>query len=164
VLRWTLGCRRPFEFDGRLRKAVKTDKYIWSYGFPSLETHMAVVVYGGIAFYSGKWQLLWLFTPIIAFVGFTRVYACARFIHQVALSGGTGALGLALAFWAVRSLRAWGVRYRCHYYWAFLALTVVLVVVGLWAESNECSWLGVPREEYRRVLRGILETSPLGPP
>mmetsp|Transcript_1808 Transcript_1808/g.2465 ORF Transcript_1808/g.2465 Transcript_1808/m.2465 type:complete len:304 (+) Transcript_1808:74-985(+) len=164
IFRWILGCRRPFEYDGRMRRIVKTDKYVWSYGFPSLETHMAVVVYGGITYFSGIWSLLLLFTPLILFIGFTRVYACARFCWQVVVSLLTGVLGLCAGISGLKYFRAWGLPYRYNIYWLVFAVTAALVVIGLWVENNECSWFGVPKEEYHRVLTDILQQAPIPPP
>jgi len=61
-----------------------------NYGFPSVEIHMAVVVNGFVAARFAEW---WASVPLFCitiFMGFTRVYSCARFVHQVVLSFVTG--------------------------------------------------------------------------
>lgn len=76
IARVLIQARRPFEIDKRLRPV--TNKTRQSYGFPSVESHMAVVVNGFVAARFAEW---WVSIPLFAltlFVGFTRVYSCAR--------------------------------------------------------------------------------------
>ncbi len=59
------------------------DRQRGCYGFPSIESHMAVVVYGYFA-YRLKNPVYYLAAfALIAFVGVTRLYAGSRFVHQV---------------------------------------------------------------------------------
>jgi membrane-associated phospholipid phosphatase len=63
--------------------------------FPSLESHMSVVVLGHLVV-SGSAPFL-LFPPALAvagLVGFSRVYARSRFAHQIIGSWLTGLCGL----------------------------------------------------------------------
>ncbi|CAN0089636.1 unnamed protein product, partial [Hapterophycus canaliculatus] len=105
-LRLLLSAPRPFMYDQRLRPL--TDRYERSHGLPSLETHMATMVAGWwaessrsnstdpVAGGNGIHPIgRILAIGYICFVGFTRVYACSRFVHQVAVSVLTGAMGLA---------------------------------------------------------------------
>ena len=92
IARVLIQARRPFEIDKRLRPV--TNKTRQSYGFPSVESHMAVVVNGFVAARFAEW---WVSIPLFCltlFVGFTRVYSCARFVHQIVLSYVTGLIGL----------------------------------------------------------------------
>ena len=47
TLRFMVGARRPFEYDQRMKPM--SDRYMSSYGFPSIETYMSVIIYGQIA-------------------------------------------------------------------------------------------------------------------
>uniref|UniRef100_A0A7S2Y483 Phosphatidic acid phosphatase type 2/haloperoxidase domain-containing protein n=1 Tax=Fibrocapsa japonica TaxID=94617 RepID=A0A7S2Y483_9STRA len=163
VLRFMLGCERPFNYDRQLRPT--TDRHEFSYGFPSLETHMAVVVFGFICVKCWTWMwwpLVPLFVAFTVFVGMTRVYSYARFVHQVALSWVTGGLGLGLGILAWAQLAAWKFRYQNHIYWLAVVGAAFGVVVGLWIENGDTSrfGLGVPRSEYVRVLSNIVSTPP----
>jgi hypothetical protein len=66
------------------------------FSFPSLESHMAVVILGHLCISFN----FYIFTPLalvlIPLIGLTRLYSRARFPHQVVLSWLTGSIGLYL--------------------------------------------------------------------
>ena len=88
VLRAIVQAPRPFEFDRQLRPLA--DRQPTGYGFPSSESHMAVVTFGYIAHglaqrrpWEGQLAVGLGAALAIAFVGLTRLYAGSRFLHQV---------------------------------------------------------------------------------
>lgn len=88
LIRFLLCAPRPFAYDHRL--VPLTDREASSHGFPSLETHMAVVVAGWWAEYlggndnnnGGAQILAWLVAGVyIALVGFTRSLNAHQLSH-----------------------------------------------------------------------------------
>ena len=94
ILKFIIAAPRPFEVDTRLRGGSHRGRY--NYGFPSTETHLAVVLNGSIILAEeGKDRMLpFLLFLLTLLIGFTRVYSCARFVHQIAFSYATGFSGL----------------------------------------------------------------------
>ena len=92
VIRKILEVKRPVEYDPRLRPT--TDTNAESYGFPSIESYMSVIVFGLLIkhFQSNLFTLISLCCIFI--VGFSRVYTCARFPHQIIGSWLLGFVGL----------------------------------------------------------------------
>lgn len=66
-----------------------------TYGFPSIESHMAIVVLGP-ALAQATIGLQLLGSVFIVLVGATRVFSGVRFAYQIVLSWGTGCVGLFL--------------------------------------------------------------------
>ena len=156
LLRVLFQARRPFEIDRRLRPL--TNKTRQSYGFPSIESHMAVVVNGYVAARFAEW---WVSIPLFfltLFVGFTRVYSCARFVHQVLLSYGTGVIGLIIFFKVENRLEKVTVNWQLHYVYLAICTFFLLAFLSLAVEDNSSNIAGIPREEYIRVVGGILST------
>jgi hypothetical protein len=149
--------RRPFEIDSRLKPM--TNRTRSNYGFPSIESHMAVVVNGFVAARFAEW---WMSIPLFALtlvIGFTRVYSCARFVHQIALSYATGGIGLSLALKFSIMYPMKNLHWQVHFLYLFCCVFVLIAVASLTIESG--SYLGgIPREEYIRVVGGILNTDP----
>jgi hypothetical protein len=158
-LRALLKAKRPFEYDSRLRPLA--DKYRTSYGFPSLESVMSVVVNGycciesSFAFYVS----LPLFC-LTMFIALTRIHAKSRFIHQIVLSWFVGMLGLWGAYWLLRRWEGWHLHYRVHIGWAIIVMIILLSFVGLAIEDNSSNFGSIPREEYVRVVGGLFNTDP----
>ncbi|CAM9307700.1 unnamed protein product, partial [Scytosiphon promiscuus] len=158
-LRLLLSAPRPFMYDQRLRPL--TDRYETSHGLPSLETHMATVVAGwwaesggsdsnaGVGGDDGVRPIVRvLAVGYICFVGFTRVYACSRFVHQVALSVLTGTIGL-----------AWGWKLSTHLDGLGLMVRHHLGLIAHHVENNDSQLMGVKKQEYLRVLSNIIAVS-----
>ncbi|GMH91060.1 hypothetical protein TrVE_jg5027 [Triparma verrucosa] len=158
IARVLIQARRPFEIDKRLRPV--TNKTRQSYGFPSVESHMAVVVNGFVAARFAEW---WVSIPLFCltlFVGFTRVYSCARFVHQIVLSYVTGLIGLTVFLQFEESARRFSLKWQLHWVYLVLCIFVLIALMGLAIEDNSSSFGGIPREEYIRVVGGILNTEP----
>ena len=157
-LRATLRFRRPFEVDPTLRPLANRNRD--NHAFPSLESHMAVVVYGFIAARFAEWYATIPLFALTLFVGFTRVYACSRFVHQVLLSYLTGILGLLLSFAAMNVLKDVDVHWRHHWYYFVFVFVVLGASASLSISDGNSRFGGIPREEYVRVVGGILNTDP----
>ncbi|GMI03656.1 hypothetical protein TrLO_g10721 [Triparma laevis f. longispina] len=158
IARVLIQARRPFEIDKRLRPV--TNKTRQSYGFPSVESHMAVVVNGFVAARFAEW---WVSIPLFAltlFVGFTRVYSCARFVHQILLSYISGTVGLMVFLQFEDYARKFSINWQLHWVYLVLCIFVGIALLGLAVEDNSSSLGGIPREEYIRVVGGILNTEP----
>eukprot|EP00968_Pinguiococcus_pyrenoidosus_P020170 scaffold2314_cov267-Pinguiococcus_pyrenoidosus.AAC.16 len=165
ALRRMLQAKRPVDFDRRLKP--RTDRFAGSFGFPSLETHMAVVIFGDFVLRMRSWLALITLTPIfgalVLFIGFSRVYSCARFPHQILGSFLTGFVGLWTALEVVEYVPAFFpmrvIRPR-HHMWGLLLVGLgVLTFLGLAVENGDVRSLpgiSTPRQEFIRVLRGIL--------
>jgi membrane-associated phospholipid phosphatase len=159
ILRALIQAPRPFEFDRRLRPFA--DRQISGYGFPSMESFMAVVTYGylGLKLEHPAWQTVNAFMCL--FIGITRLYAGSRFIHQIIFSWIFGSLSLWFYMENFAPLvPEWGgslgyknVRLALMAPWvlAFLAY------VCLSAEENSSSLLGIPKIEFMHVLSGIMD-------
>jgi len=155
-LRAAFKARRPFEIDPRLRPVTNRNRT--NYGFPSIETHMAVVVNGFVAVRFAEW---WACLPLFAlavFIAFTRVYSCARFVHQIGLSFVTGTLGLAGAF-AVGQFLNYDPGWKAHWIYLILCAFVLVATVGLSMEEGGYM-TSIGRDEYVRVIGGIMNTEP----
>ncbi len=68
-----------------------------NHSFPSLESHMSIVVFGHLVLYFKSWILFIVFLPIVGLIGFSRLYARSRFGHQIIGSWISGVLGLFMA-------------------------------------------------------------------
>mmetsp|Transcript_33622 Transcript_33622/g.106267 ORF Transcript_33622/g.106267 Transcript_33622/m.106267 type:complete len:367 (+) Transcript_33622:246-1346(+) len=164
TVRRFLEAKRPVEYDKRLQP--RTDRFAGSFGFPSLESHMAVVVFGYIALHLRNALLQLILVPafavIIALIGFSRVYSCARFPHQILASYLTGCVGLALGIQLRDHVPGYFPRRLVrlkHHGWGLVVVGfIVLVFIGLAIENGDCRYLTIfhtPRDELTRVLRGI---------
>ncbi|CAM9524061.1 unnamed protein product, partial [Pylaiella littoralis] len=164
-LRLLLSAPQPFTYDQRLRPL--TDRYETSHGLPSLETHMATVVAGWWA-ESGGGQgntddvrplVRLLAMGYICFVGFTRVYACSRFVHQVALSSVTGIVGLSLGWRLSTHLDGLGLMMRHHVRGTIIVVIMALGMLAYQVENNDSQMMGIKKKEYLRVLSDIVKES-----
>lgn len=173
VLRAVFAAPRPFEYDRQLRPFA--DRHLACYGFPSIESHMAVVVFGYVAHRLGTssnphhrqphgWNSWQVGTAVAAwFIGLTRVYAGSRFSHQVLLSWVTGALSLWLYVEMLETLVPdWGeggsLQDR-HLRLALLApwVLALMAYVGLAIEDNSSNIWRVPNSEFTRVMTHIMD-------
>jgi len=157
-LRCVIGARRPVDYDAALKQLA--DRGPDPCGFPSVETHVAVVVYW--SFFASLAPSLWpLAVTMIALVAMSRVVAGSRFAHQVLGSVATGTLGLSYGKRLLRRFRPW--RSHWHDLTKNRAHTLVLVVlaflavayVAYCAEANTSHLFSVPNAEFTRVLRSV---------
>ncbi|CAN0313830.1 unnamed protein product, partial [Laminaria digitata] len=168
-LRLVLSAPRPFMYDQRLRPLA--DRYETSHGLPSLETHMATVVAGWWAESGGgkgdssgadgggESLVRLIAMSYICFVGFTRVYACSRFVHQVALSFVSGTMGLVLGWRLSTHLDGLGLMMKHHLRGTAVVLIIALGVMAYHIENNDSQLMGIKKQEYLRVLANIVNES-----
>ncbi len=77
MVRKILEAKRPLEYDRKL--IPRTDTNPESFGFPSLESYMSVVIFMCL---SEKFPYIWFYfiaVCVIFIIGFSRVYTNARF-------------------------------------------------------------------------------------
>jgi len=160
ALRAAFQAPRPFEYDSRLRPLA--DRHMTSYGFPSIESYMAVITFGYLGHRLGHpaWQLITFATTI--FIGATRLYAGSRFVHQVVLSWVIGAVALWVYINRFQKLIPdWGEDVRIQKMRIFLLAPwamAFLAYVGLAMEDNSSSLWRVPNSEFVRVMTHIMDT------
>ena len=148
--------KRPVEYDARLQPT--TDLHPESYGFPSVESHMAIVIIGHVFKSTMHWLVLVIGTPLIALVGFTRVYSRARFPHQIAASYLSGILGLIVGIHYCEVLRGGFQNMPKHTHGVYVGIVIVIFLANLALnmENNDSRLLFINKTEFVRVIRGIL--------
>jgi len=162
VLRAAIQAPRPFEYDRRLRPLA--DRQMTSWGFPSSESYMAVVVYGYLGLRIGH-PLLQLVTAFLSiFIGFTRIYAGSRFIHQVALSWVLGSIALYYYVSKVEDIIPQWNRKQSRRSIMFIVpfLVIFLTYVCLAIEDNSSNFARVPNSEFIRVMGDIMDSGASG--
>lgn len=152
---------RPVEVDIRLQPL--TDLGAESYGFPSLESYMSVVVMGNIFSLIENWNLKLAFTPlglfIVILIGFSRVYTRSRFPHQIVGSWILGTIGLVLVKSLCYRIQFHSMYWVDHLWCTFIAVMCFLVHFGLTAENNDSRLLYIPKKEFVRVIGGIINNT-----
>lgn len=161
TLRAIIKAHRPFEYDANLRPLA--DRARTAFALPSIESHMAIVVYGYIAHrLSDGSEMAQLGTVVMTlFISFTRIAAASRFLHQVVLSWASGAIGLSVGLKFLHMLPP--MHHKHHRFHLCLLLPVagaLLVYFALALEDNSCSLTaGVPNREFVRVMTEILDSA-----
>lgn len=155
VLRQIIQAPRPFEYDKRLKPLA--DRYASSYGFPSLESYMMVIISGYITWKVPSCILILLFMCLTLFIGVTRIYAGSRFFHQILGSWLLGLLGLQFTQSYVKTLSRQRLSYEAHVSIITLLVFAILGYVAYYVEMNESYVIKLPKEEYTRVLKMILD-------
>lgn len=163
VLRKLLEAKRPLEYDRRMKPL--TDTNAESFGFPSLESYMAVVISCALA---PRFPYLWFYLlsgAITLLIGFSRVYTRARFPHQIAGSWVLGVLGYNVLGRVVKAHLTLGKmeKFTHHSGVGFLVL-LGLAHVALNIENNDSRLMWVPKSEFVRVLGDIMNGGSLEPP
>lgn len=98
ILRKVIQAKRPVEYDIRLQPISDVGAY--SYGFPSLESYMSIIIMGRFFYYFDLvFFILWipLSIAVVGVVGVSRLYAKSRFPHQIWGSWLLGLVGLPLS-------------------------------------------------------------------
>lgn len=159
VLRKLIGAKRPVEVDIRLQPT--TDIHPDSYGLPSLESYMSVVIVGHIFLRTGSWAFLPFGILVTLLIGFSRVYSRARFPHQIVASWGLGFVGLVIGihYCEVMNGGFHGMHEFGHWTCFGVAVAVFLINLFMNMENNDSRLGGIPKEEYMRVLTGIMGSS-----
>jgi hypothetical protein len=152
-LRESLQAPGPAQFDRDAAHYQLADFKSWA--FPSLESFMCVILGGSIALDTESSFVHGVVVMYTLLVGFTRVYACSRFLHQIVGSWLLGLVGLVFADQCKMQMRG-NMFHEFHYY-----MTLAVVLVGgagimLRIENNDSTLLNVEKDEYVRVLSGIL--------
>jgi len=158
LLNRLIGAKRPVEYDIRLQPT--TDLHPESYGFPSVESHMAVVVIGHLFRASLSWVVLVFGIPLILVVGFSRVYSRARFPHQIAASYVSGLVGLIVGIHYCEVLGGGFHNLSHHIHGVYVGIAVVLFLgnLALNMENNDSRLLYINKTEFVRVIRGIMSS------
>lgn len=165
LLRALIAAKRPIEYDVELKQLA--DRTRGNYGVPSLETHMAVIVFGQLAIVSStefEWLngIIWgAAVLLIGVVGFSRLVAGSRFVYQVLLSLATGTLGLAFSRRITSKIQPWREEWHNfaknqeHITFLIIVGAVAAAYVAAAAEDNSSWFFSIPNEEFTRVMRGI---------
>ena len=157
ILRKILEVKRPVEYDIRLQPM--TDIHPDSFGFPSLESYMAIVVFGHYIIHYSSILLFLFFTPMIGLIGFTRVYSRSRFAHQIVGSWILGFIGLEIAHNYFESINIHEISKTIHGPYGAFALVLILANFALNMENNDSRLLGVSKTEFKTVLENIIRGS-----
>lgn len=159
VLRKLVAAKRPVEVDIRLQPT--TDIHPDSYGLPSIESYMSVVIVGHIFLRTGSWLFLPFGVIVTLLIGFSRVYSRARFPHQIVASWALGFVGLVVGihYCEVMNGGFHGMHEFGHWTCFGVAVAVFLINLAMNMENNDSRLGGIPKEEYMRVLTGIMGSS-----
>ena len=89
---------KPYFIEYDIRLQPLTDIHPESYGFPSLESYMGVVIIGHLYLRIQqdvyRYCILGFGIPLILFMSFSRLYSRSRFLHQIVASYALGLVGL----------------------------------------------------------------------
>jgi hypothetical protein len=118
---------------------------------------MSVVVFGLLM---QKFPQAWFAAVAmccIFLVGFSRVYSCARFPHQVVGSWIAGFIGLQTVGRLVRDHMKIEKMVRPHQWWLVgMAVMAGLIHLALCVENNDSRLAHVPKAEFTRVVVDIM--------
>lgn len=81
-------------------------------------------------------------------------------MHQILLSYISGTVGLMVFLQFEDYARKFSINWQLHWVYLVLCIFVGIALLGLAVEDNSSSLGGIPREEYIRVVGGILNTEP----
>jgi len=152
-----LEAKRPLEMDRRFQPL--TDTNAESYGFPSLESYMAVVVMGHLTMHLQS-VAFGLLGVVVAFVvGVSRLYSRARFPHQVFGSWLLGVPGLLVSTHCCTSMGLHTMADMRHHNCAILVGSFFVFYMAMAIESNDCRLLHIPKKEFLAVIVGIIDSS-----
>jgi len=159
LLNRLIGARRPVEYDVRLQPT--TDLHPDSYGFPSVESHMAVVVIGHIFRATLSWLVLLFGVPLVLLIGFSRIYSRARFPHQIVASYVSGIVGLIVGIHYCEVLGGGFHNLSHHIHGVYVGIAVFFFMgnLALNMENNDSRLLYISKAEFVRVIRGIMYSS-----
>ena len=153
--------KRPVEYDIRLQPT--TDLHPDSYGIPSLESYMGIVIIGHV-FKSIEeiWLkvlfLLFFGIPLVLVLGFSRIYSRARLPHQICVSYIAGIFGLLAGIHYCEKMGGGfhNMPSHTHGVWVGFVVVIFLANLGLNMENNDSRLLFISRTEFIRVMRGIM--------
>jgi len=157
VARNLIEAKRPVEYDKRL--VPSTDINSGSYGFPSLESYMAVVIMGHFVIAFKSLLLLPIALGVIFLVGISRIYTRSRFPHQIVGSWLLGIIGLFLCIRFCEYLELHRMTKEGHGICLGFLSFLVVGNVAIAIENNESRLLSIPKQEFIRVISGIISNS-----
>jgi len=157
ILRKIIEAKRPVEYDIRLQPM--TDRGAESYALPSIESYMSVVIFGHFVYHYKSILLLILGSILTGIIGFSRVYSKARFAHQIVASWILGFIGLNLAIQYCESIKIHQVKRTLHGYWGSIVVAIIIINFALAMENNDSRLLSVSKQDFIKVIRGILTGS-----
>jgi hypothetical protein len=148
--------KRPVEYDVRLQPT--TDLHPDSFGFPSIESYMAVVVVGHI--FKCTYSILFLLygIPLVLVVGFSRIYSRSRLPHQIIASYMSGIVGLLFGIHYCERMGGGfhNMPKHSHGVWVGVVVVIFLANLALNMENNDSRLMYVSRDDFIRVIRGIM--------
>ena len=177
LARALVSARRPIEYDVHLKQLA--DRTRGNYGLPSLETHMAVVVFGQLAakgvedvqgtqFEFLEGVIAGGSAALVGVIALSRLVAGSRFVYQVVASLGTGLLGITYATKYVTSkIQPWRnewhdlAKNREHFVFLVVIMALGAAYIAAGAEDNSSWFFSIPNEEFVRVMRSVY-TQPSG--
>lgn len=157
VVRRVVEAKRPFEFDRALQPLTDTNPE--SFGFPSLESYMSIVVFGHIFTMTRYLLLLPLFVTLSALVGFSRIYSRSRFPHQIVGSWLLGIFGLLLGVVFVERTKLAKLPAFDHGACVAFVLLGAVCHFAISVENNDSRLLGIKKGEFKKVIGDILHGS-----
>jgi membrane-associated phospholipid phosphatase len=161
IARKLIAAKRPVEYDIRLQPL--TDLGEESYGFPSIESYMSVVIMLDLTHlikpFAFKLLFFILALVVIFLVGFSRIYTRSRFPHQVAGSWILGFIGLILSIPCCESMNLHQLSHGHHWYCVAIVTVPIMVNFALNMENNDSRILYIPKKEFVTVLGNIINGS-----
>lgn len=158
IARKAIAAKRPVEYDIRLQPL--TDLGEESYGFPSIESYMSVVIMLDLTHLIKPFifKLLFFFLAlfVIFVVGFSRIYTRSRFPHQVAGSWILGFIGLIISIPCCESMSLHKLSHGHHWYCVAIVTVPIMVNFALNMENNDSRIMYIPKKEFVTVLGNII--------
>lgn len=153
ALRHIIEAKRPYEYN---KIKPISDISFYSFGFPSLESHMSIVIFGYMFISKKSFTFLCITVPLTLLIGFSRVYANSRFIHQILGSWLTGLIGLFIAKSVYSTYKLEQMTQIDHTHGMICLGVALLAYMGIVSENNDSRLLSIPKSEYMRVLSDIM--------
>jgi membrane-associated phospholipid phosphatase len=149
ALNQLIQAKRPVEFNKSYQP--KTNILENSFGFPSIESYMCVVILFLLIYMSQ----LWWWSPICVFIcfiiGFSRLYSKSRFFHQVIGSWALGFISLLISIKLSNSFD-FKVVTDVHIILITVVVSVLIVVFAVAIETNQSLLMALPEADVIRVL------------
>lgn len=160
LVRRIIEAKRPVEYDRTMQPI--TDRNADSFGFPSLESHMSVVILGHFCLFY-NFVLVFPFAVVVTFViGVSRVYSRSRFPHQIVGSWITGLIGLYVATHCCTIFGFHMMKKTKHICCVLAIVFMFLCHFALCAENNDSQVFGIEKKEFVRVISGIIDSGASG--
>ncbi|KAH9098888.1 hypothetical protein LEN26_016515 [Aphanomyces euteiches] len=165
TLQYAIQAKRPIDYDESLYLHECTDPD--TYGFPSVDSHMAVVILLPAFFVDGiSPATLAFMVACFGLVGLSRIYVGIRSPSQVVGSWATGVLGHCVGEFVHAALQSKPALAPSYHRFALVCVIVAAFFgLALWVEGNESRVASIPRQEFTRVIGSIIRgADDVGPP